>query len=110
MSVCHAGNPCVSEGQRWMNPRATATNDCEYLALQHCLSCEAPRSHLDSGTSRRNLTRDASMTALMSSTTVQDVAEAYEEGVFRWFGASSPLRRDQDPRFMSEVYTRFREP
>ncbi|KAF1777126.1 hypothetical protein GQ600_22679 [Phytophthora cactorum] len=29
MSVCHAGNPCVSEGQRWMNPRATATNDCE---------------------------------------------------------------------------------
>jgi hypothetical protein len=45
----------------------------------------------------------------MSSTTAQDVAEAYEERVFRMFGASSLLRHDQDPRFMSEVFTRFRE-
>ncbi|KAE9277199.1 hypothetical protein PR003_g28853, partial [Phytophthora rubi] len=45
----------------------------------------------------------------MSSTTTQDVAEAYEERVFRSFGASSLIRHDQDPRFMSEVFTRFRE-
>ncbi|OWZ10509.1 reverse transcriptase, partial [Phytophthora megakarya] len=45
----------------------------------------------------------------MSSTTAQDVAEAYEERVFRMFGASEMIRHDQDPRFMSEVFTRFRE-
>ncbi|KAE9320084.1 hypothetical protein PR003_g17813 [Phytophthora rubi] len=45
----------------------------------------------------------------MNSTTAQDVAEAYEERVFRSFGASSLIRHDQDPRFMSEVFTRFRE-
>ncbi|OWZ13901.1 reverse transcriptase [Phytophthora megakarya] len=38
----------------------------------------------------------------MDSTTTQDVAEAYEERVFRNFGASSMIRHDQDPRFMSE--------
>ncbi|KAE8965922.1 hypothetical protein PF010_g29408 [Phytophthora fragariae] len=43
----------------------------------------------------------------MSSTTAQDVAEAYEERVFRSFGASSLIRHDQDPRFMSEVFTRY---
>ncbi|OWY93682.1 reverse transcriptase, partial [Phytophthora megakarya] len=37
-------------------------------------------------------------------------AEAYEERVFRMFGASEMIRHDQDPRFMSEVFTRFREP
>ncbi|OWZ12339.1 LOW QUALITY PROTEIN: reverse transcriptase [Phytophthora megakarya] len=41
----------------------------------------------------------------MLSTTAQDVAEAYEEQVFQRFGASSMLRHDQDPRFMSEVFT-----
>ncbi|GMF15379.1 unnamed protein product [Phytophthora fragariaefolia] len=45
----------------------------------------------------------------MDSTTAQDVAEAYEERVFRSFGASPMLRHDQDPRFMSEVFTRLRE-
>ncbi|GMF59212.1 unnamed protein product [Phytophthora fragariaefolia] len=45
----------------------------------------------------------------MGSTTAQDVAEAYEELVFRQFGASSKLRHDQDPRFMSEVFSRFRD-
>ncbi|OWY92423.1 reverse transcriptase, partial [Phytophthora megakarya] len=45
----------------------------------------------------------------MLSTTAQDVVEAYEEQVFRRFGASSMIRHDQDPRFMSEVFTRFRE-
>ncbi|KAE9050858.1 hypothetical protein PR001_g1969, partial [Phytophthora rubi] len=45
----------------------------------------------------------------MSSTTAQDVAEAYEERVFRCFGVSCLIRHDQDPRFMSEVFTRFRE-
>ncbi|KAE9274119.1 hypothetical protein PF008_g29678 [Phytophthora fragariae] len=44
-----------------------------------------------------------------SSTIAQDVAEAYEEQVFLRFGASSMIRHDQDPRFMSEVFTRFRE-
>ncbi|POM78897.1 Reverse transcriptase [Phytophthora palmivora] len=45
----------------------------------------------------------------MGSTTAQDVAEVYEEQVFRRFGASSMLRHDQGPRFISEVFTRFRE-
>ncbi|OWZ09715.1 reverse transcriptase [Phytophthora megakarya] len=45
----------------------------------------------------------------MSSPTAQDVAETYEERVFRMFGASEMIRHDQDPRFMSEVFTRFRE-
>ncbi|OWZ14382.1 hypothetical protein PHMEG_00012141 [Phytophthora megakarya] len=45
----------------------------------------------------------------MSFTTGQGVAEAYEERVFRTFGASEMIRHDQDPRFMSEVFTRFRE-
>ncbi|OWY92978.1 LOW QUALITY PROTEIN: hypothetical protein PHMEG_00037785 [Phytophthora megakarya] len=45
----------------------------------------------------------------MDSTTAQDVAEAHEERVFRNFGASSMIRHDQDPRIMSEVFTRFRE-
>ncbi|OWZ12265.1 reverse transcriptase [Phytophthora megakarya] len=45
----------------------------------------------------------------MSSITAKDVAEAYEEQVSQIFGASSMIRHDQDPRFMSEVFTRFRE-
>ncbi|OWZ03353.1 reverse transcriptase [Phytophthora megakarya] len=45
----------------------------------------------------------------MSSTTAQDVAEAYEEQVFQRFGPSSMIRHDQDPRIMSEVFTRSRE-
>jgi hypothetical protein len=49
------------------------------------------------------------MCKLMDSTTAQDVAEAYEERVFRSFGASSMIRHDQDSLFMSEVFTRFRE-
>ncbi|GMF44024.1 unnamed protein product [Phytophthora fragariaefolia] len=44
----------------------------------------------------------------MRSTTAQDVAEVYEECVFRRFGESSMVRHDQDPRLMSEVFTRFR--
>ncbi|GMF33952.1 unnamed protein product [Phytophthora fragariaefolia] len=45
----------------------------------------------------------------MRSTIAQDVAEVYEECILRRFGASSMVRHDQDPRFMSEVFTRFRE-
>ncbi|POM79062.1 LOW QUALITY PROTEIN: Reverse transcriptase [Phytophthora palmivora] len=45
----------------------------------------------------------------MASKTAQNVAEAYEESVFRRFGASSVIRHDQDPRFMSEVFARFRD-
>ncbi|POM61480.1 LOW QUALITY PROTEIN: reverse transcriptase, partial [Phytophthora palmivora] len=45
----------------------------------------------------------------MSITTAQDVAKAYEERVFRNFGASSLIRHDQDTRFMSEVFKCFRE-
>ncbi|OWZ09824.1 reverse transcriptase [Phytophthora megakarya] len=45
----------------------------------------------------------------MGSTTAQEVTEAYEETVFRRFEASSLLRHNQNPRFMSEVFTRFRE-
>ncbi|OWY93812.1 LOW QUALITY PROTEIN: reverse transcriptase [Phytophthora megakarya] len=45
----------------------------------------------------------------MSSTTAQDVAEAYEEQVFQRFGTSSMIRHDRHPRFMSELFARFRE-
>ncbi|OWZ20564.1 reverse transcriptase [Phytophthora megakarya] len=45
----------------------------------------------------------------MSFNTAQDVAETYEEQVFQRFGASSMIRHDQDPWFMSEIFTRFRE-
>ncbi|GMF48905.1 unnamed protein product [Phytophthora fragariaefolia] len=43
----------------------------------------------------------------LDSTTAQDTTEAYEERVFRNFRASSMLRHDIDPRFSSEVFTRF---
>ncbi|KAE9327498.1 hypothetical protein PR003_g15998 [Phytophthora rubi] len=45
----------------------------------------------------------------MSSTTAQEVAEAYMERVFLRFGASEMIRHDRDPRFMSEVFAKFRE-
>ncbi|OWY96008.1 LOW QUALITY PROTEIN: reverse transcriptase, partial [Phytophthora megakarya] len=45
----------------------------------------------------------------MRNTEAQDVAEAYEECVFRRFGASLMIRHDQDPRFMSKVLARFRD-
>ncbi|GMF46692.1 unnamed protein product [Phytophthora fragariaefolia] len=35
--------------------------------------------------------------------------QVYEECVFRRFGASSVVRHDQDPKFMSEVFTRYRK-
>ncbi|GMF50449.1 unnamed protein product [Phytophthora fragariaefolia] len=46
----------------------------------------------------------------MDSTTAQDVTEAYEERVFRSFGASSMLRHDQDPRFMPASYSGLSPP
>ncbi|OWZ07171.1 reverse transcriptase [Phytophthora megakarya] len=45
----------------------------------------------------------------MRNTEAQDVAEAYEECVFRIFGTSSMIRHDQNPRFMSKVFARFRD-
>ncbi|OWY93767.1 LOW QUALITY PROTEIN: reverse transcriptase [Phytophthora megakarya] len=45
----------------------------------------------------------------MRNTEAQDVAEAYEESVFRRFGAGSMIRHDQEPRFMSKVFARFRD-
>ncbi|OWY97773.1 reverse transcriptase [Phytophthora megakarya] len=45
----------------------------------------------------------------MRNTGAQAVAEAYEECGFRRFGESSMFRHDQDPRFMSKVFTRFRD-
>jgi hypothetical protein len=47
------------------------------------------------------------MSKAMRGTSAQKVAEAYEEVVFRRFGASSILRHDRDPRFMSEVFRHF---
>ncbi|OWZ22536.1 reverse transcriptase [Phytophthora megakarya] len=45
----------------------------------------------------------------MFSGYVMYVVGAYEEQVFQRFGVSFMIRHDQDPRFMSEVFTRFRE-
>ncbi|GMF45116.1 unnamed protein product [Phytophthora fragariaefolia] len=45
----------------------------------------------------------------MSSTKAQDVAEVFEEYVFRRFGAPTMIRHDRDPRFMSETCKAFAE-
>ncbi|GMG17940.1 unnamed protein product [Phytophthora fragariaefolia] len=45
----------------------------------------------------------------MCSTKAQDVAEAFEEYVFRRFGAPTMIRHDRDPRFMSETFKAFAE-
>jgi len=42
-----------------------------------------------------------------SSRTAQAIAEAYEEAVFRRFGASEVIRHDREPGFMSEVFKCF---
>ncbi|OWY97208.1 reverse transcriptase [Phytophthora megakarya] len=49
------------------------------------------------------------MCKAMASTEAQDVSEAYEECVFRRFGASEMIRHDRDPRFMGRVFKHFRE-
>ena len=45
----------------------------------------------------------------MKDTSAQACAEAYEEVVYRRFGASRMVRHDRDPRFMSEVFRRFNQ-
>ncbi|KAE8970843.1 hypothetical protein PR003_g17729 [Phytophthora rubi] len=45
----------------------------------------------------------------MSDTTARVVAQAFEECVYRRFGAHSLIRHDRDPRFMSEVFQAFAE-
>ncbi|GMF60117.1 unnamed protein product [Phytophthora fragariaefolia] len=45
----------------------------------------------------------------MGSTKAQDVAEVFEEYVFRRFGAPTMIRHDRDPRFMSETFKAFAE-
>ncbi|KAE8898202.1 hypothetical protein PF005_g23487 [Phytophthora fragariae] len=45
----------------------------------------------------------------MSDTTARVVAQAFEECVYRRFGAPSLIRHDRDPRFMSEVFQAFAE-
>ncbi len=42
-----------------------------------------------------------------SSRTAQTIAEAYEEAVFRRFGASEVIRHDREPGFMSDVFKCF---
>ena len=47
------------------------------------------------------------MGGAMRGTTAQDVAELYMSKVFCRYGASSIIRHDRDPRFMSEVFKHF---
>ncbi|OWZ13554.1 reverse transcriptase [Phytophthora megakarya] len=49
------------------------------------------------------------MSKAMASTEAQAVAEAYEECMFRRFGASEMIRHGRDPRFMDQVFKHFRE-
>ncbi|KAE9007871.1 hypothetical protein PR001_g16859 [Phytophthora rubi] len=44
-----------------------------------------------------------------SSRTAQTVAEAYEECVFRRFGASEAIRHDREPGFMSDFFRAFNQ-
>ncbi|KAJ0392119.1 hypothetical protein ATCC90586_012208 [Pythium insidiosum] len=48
------------------------------------------------------------MSACMSDTSAQTVAEVYDRVVFQRYGASAIVRHDRDPRFMSEVFRCFR--
>ncbi|POM76328.1 Hypothetical protein PHPALM_6441 [Phytophthora palmivora] len=45
----------------------------------------------------------------MADTTALCVAKAFEECVYRRFGAPTMIRHDRDPRFMSEVFQAFAE-
>ncbi|KAE9183501.1 hypothetical protein PF005_g22067 [Phytophthora fragariae] len=45
----------------------------------------------------------------MADTSALRVAQAFEECVYRRFGAPSLIRHDRDPRFMSEVFQAFAE-
>ena len=45
----------------------------------------------------------------MSSWSAADVAQAYNEVVFQRYGASSIIRHDREPGFMSQVFTAFRQ-
>ncbi|GMF52160.1 unnamed protein product [Phytophthora fragariaefolia] len=47
------------------------------------------------------------MVKAMSDTSALCVAQAFEECVYRRFGAPSLVRHDQDPRFMSEIFQAF---
>ncbi|GMF40705.1 unnamed protein product [Phytophthora fragariaefolia] len=49
------------------------------------------------------------MAKAMSDTSALCVAQAFEEFVYRRFGAPSLVRHDRDPRFMSEVFQAFAE-
>ncbi|GMF36297.1 unnamed protein product [Phytophthora fragariaefolia] len=49
------------------------------------------------------------MAMAMSDTSALCVAQAFEECVYRRFGAPSLVRHDRDPRFMSEVFQAFVE-
>ncbi|GMF60221.1 unnamed protein product [Phytophthora fragariaefolia] len=49
------------------------------------------------------------ITKAMSETGALEVAKAFEECVFRRFGAPSLILHDRDPRFMSEVFQAFAE-
>ncbi|KAE8976742.1 hypothetical protein PF010_g24662 [Phytophthora fragariae] len=42
-----------------------------------------------------------------SARTAQQIAENYEECVFRRFGASEVIRHDREPGFMSDVFRSF---
>ncbi|KAJ8576853.1 hypothetical protein ON010_g2354 [Phytophthora cinnamomi] len=89
--------------------KATVTGDHEVVSM--CFVTHMPKSKR--GNTCLLLFQDTFsgyvMCKPMSSTTAQDVPEVYEERVFRSFGASSMIGHDQDPRFMGEVFTRFRE-
>ncbi|GMF32587.1 unnamed protein product [Phytophthora lilii] len=45
----------------------------------------------------------------MADTTALSVAQAFEECVYRRFGAPTLIRHDRDPRFMCEVFQAFAE-
>ncbi|GMF42916.1 unnamed protein product [Phytophthora fragariaefolia] len=49
------------------------------------------------------------MAKAMSDTSALCVTQAFEECVYRRFGAPSIVRHDRDPRFMSEVFQAFAE-
>lgn len=67
--------------------------------------CEETRSYFSS----RTCSPDTSCANRWIRLLLKTSQKPMRKRVFRNFGANSLLRHDQDPRFMSEVFTRFRE-
>ncbi|GMG15065.1 unnamed protein product [Phytophthora fragariaefolia] len=85
----------------WEHPGRAATPDC-INGFRH-LTTEVSEANTASLLFQCACTGFV-MAKAMSDTSALCVAQAFEECVYRSFGAPSLVRHDRDPRFMSEVF------